>query len=41
MPKFIRRGLDAVLLMIERIAAATLPRPVLVPVHVAAGKTRR
>ena len=41
MPKFIRRGLDAVRSMIELVAAATLPRPKLVPVRVTAGKSRR
>lgn len=40
MPKFIRRGLDAAISMIELVAAATLPRPRLVPVRVAA-KARR
>ena len=41
MPKFIRRGLDALLSLAEQIGAVTLPAPKLIPIKVVAGKSRR
>jgi len=41
MPKFIRRGLEAIRALAELIGEATLPAPKRVPVKVAAGKSRK
>lgn len=41
MPKFIRRGLDAVLALVDHVGAVTLPQPKLIPIKVVADKTRR
>lgn len=41
MPKFIRRGLEAIRALAELIGEATLPAPKRVPVKVAADKGRR
>ena len=41
MPKFIRRGLEAIRALVELIGEATLPTPKRVPVKVGAGKGRR
>ena len=41
MPKYIRRGLDALLALAEAVGAVTLPQPKLIPIKVAAGKTGR
>ena len=41
MSKYIQRALDALLALVERVGAATLPQPKLIPIKVAAGKPRR
>ena len=41
MPKFIRRGLDVLRALVEAVGAVTLPQPKLIPIKVAAGKSKR
>ncbi len=41
MPKFIQRGLDGLLALVELVAGLTLPAPRLIPIKVTAGKDRR